>query len=440
MGRSNNFYQFRTPKYGHIESGLFSIKGRISRAKFWLRLSFAVAIYLVSFMANDLALSSDLNGILLNFIDTIHLYITPVILLFFISIQAAKRIHDVNLSAWYFFVPVYNLLLCLRPGTVGDNNYGVNPILSDKVQYFDEFEKLDDHLKNREVKTIFGSSKLDLDVKLWISVFTILFVVLIYFKSVRNPLIGNNEFNSDPSLTNAASSENNSFGTNINNTSINQAELSNILEESHQNQKNGDASSLDKSGVNQNSNIGGVKNFNGLSYVVTPIKRNPNPKNGNQNLYFNKDYTLFDYLNKDEPIFPVNNNGKIVYQIYYSSNERPIPYYGEFTPEQLENHYYYKFKDEQSCLEYHATKRKSSWEGVDKNGMKTNFKRINNEDWIETNDRGFFYYTELKSETGKTILREIHQKGVFIYLSSLNCFFRDSLHNWEPKYSGGWTD
>ena len=48
-----------------------------------------------------------------------------------------------------------------------------------------------------------------------------------------------------------------------------------------------------------------------------------------QNVFFNKNYTLFDASRPDLPIFPVNKNGKIVYQIYYSSNEDPRPFYGE---------------------------------------------------------------------------------------------------------------
>jgi hypothetical protein len=82
--------------------------------------------------------------------------------------------------------------------------------------------------------------------------------------------------------------------------------------------------------------------------VITPIKINPNPTGGSQNVFFNKNYTLFDQKT-NEPIYPVNKNGTIVYQIYYTSNEDPKPYYGEFTPEKLEKHLYYKFKNYNNC-------------------------------------------------------------------------------------------
>jgi serine/threonine protein kinase len=91
-------------------------------------------------------------------------------------------------------------------------------------------------------------------------------------------------------------------------------------------------------------------NFNGLPYVVSSIKINPSPRQGSQNVFFDKRYTLFDQTYQNTPIFPVNKNGNIVYQIYYSSNENPKPFYGEFTPEQLERHLFYKFKNLESCM------------------------------------------------------------------------------------------
>jgi serine/threonine protein kinase len=91
-------------------------------------------------------------------------------------------------------------------------------------------------------------------------------------------------------------------------------------------------------------------NFNGLQYYKTRILINPNPKGGSQNVFFDKNYTLFDYTFENEPIFPVIKNGALVYQIYFSSNEDPTPHYGEFTPVELESHLYYKFKNKENCL------------------------------------------------------------------------------------------
>ncbi|NCD72310.1 DUF805 domain-containing protein [Mucilaginibacter agri] len=38
-----------------------------------------------------------------------------------------RRMHDVNKSGWYSLIPIYNLILTLSPGTVGDNEYGPDP-------------------------------------------------------------------------------------------------------------------------------------------------------------------------------------------------------------------------------------------------------------------------------------------------------------------------
>jgi hypothetical protein len=85
--------------------------------------------------------------------------------------------------------------------------------------------------------------------------------------------------------------------------------------------------------------------------IKSPVKINPSPTRGSQNVFFNKNYTLFDQITNDI-IYPVNKNGVVVYQIYFSSEEDPRPYYGEFTPEKLEKHLFYKFKDRESCMKF----------------------------------------------------------------------------------------
>jgi len=79
------------------------------------------------------------------------------------------------------------------------------------------------------------------------------------------------------------------------------------------------------------------------------INRDPDDRKDFANVYWKKQYTLFDLIT-DEPIFPVNENGTLIYKIYYSSNEDPNPYYKEFTAEQLKNHRFYKFKNKENCM------------------------------------------------------------------------------------------
>ena len=115
--------------------------------------------------------------------------------------------------------------------------------------------------------------------------------------------------------------------------------------------------STTKSSQDLSKKVNNDINFNGLPYVVSSIKINPSPRQGSQNVFFDKRYTLFDETYQNTPIFPVNKNGNIVYQIYYSSNENPKPFYSEFTPEQLERHLFYKFKNLESCMVFCNSKR-----------------------------------------------------------------------------------
>ena len=73
------------------------------------------------------------------------------------------------------------------------------------------------------------------------------------------------------------------------------------------------------------------------------------PRKDFANVYWISEYTLFDKAT-DEPIHPEIKDGKKIYKIYYSSNENPVPSYGEFTVDQLEKLRRYKFKNKKNCL------------------------------------------------------------------------------------------
>ena len=92
--------------------------------------------------------------------------------------------------------------------------------------------------------------------------------------------------------------------------------------------------------------------------TLKKINRDPDDRKDFANVYWKKQYTLFDLIT-DEPIFPVNVNGTPIYKIYYSSNEDPNPYYKEFTAEQLENHLFYKFKTKENCMVFCNRKKKN---------------------------------------------------------------------------------
>jgi serine/threonine protein kinase len=178
-------------------------------------------------------------------------------------------------------------------------------------------------------------------------------------------------------------------------------------------------------------------NFNGLPYVNTAIKINPNPRGGSQNVFFNKNYTLFDASRPDLPIFPVNKNGEIVYQIYYSSNEDPRPFYGEFTPSQLESHLYYKFKTKETCQEFCRSKSPIIWKGQNNDGHVSMFKKISNNEWTENSNNGSYFYYEVKNENGNYTLKDKNREGVLIYLTADKAYYKDNNTNkWLYIYFG----
>lgn len=86
------------------------------------------------------------------------------------------------------------------------------------------------------------------------------------------------------------------------------------------------------------------------------INRNPYKNKGEANVWWDKNYTLFDFVT-DEPIFPIYKNGVTIYPIYYSSNEDPNPYYGEFTTEKMQSLLFYKFKNLDNCMKFCNSKK-----------------------------------------------------------------------------------
>jgi hypothetical protein len=99
----------------------------------------------------------------------------------------------------------------------------------------------------------------------------------------------------------------------------------------------------------ENSSINSSTEENSKEIGSNQILRNPDTRKDFANVFWKKKYTLFD-LSTDEPIFPIIKGGQTIYKIYYSTNEDPNPYYGEFTPEQLQNKSVYKFKNKENCM------------------------------------------------------------------------------------------
>lgn len=131
-------------KTNNVETSLFLIQGRITRKSFFLRVILCMAIWLVVHLLFVCVETPNYNGWVErgggkiqegavqietrhNIVRNIDYYFLPGILFLFVLIQAAKRTHDDNRSAWFLFVPFYNIYLLLKKGTPDDNKYGLLP-------------------------------------------------------------------------------------------------------------------------------------------------------------------------------------------------------------------------------------------------------------------------------------------------------------------------
>ncbi len=130
----NNFYKYKGSKSGNEETGFFNTKGRIGRNGFFLRLLLVFGIYLISYLLVYFEVYKEDNAF--------HQYILPSLLVVFLLIQGAKRMHDVDRTGWAFLIPVYNVYLSLLPGTPGNNSFGIDPTPSKASQYFDDLDPI----------------------------------------------------------------------------------------------------------------------------------------------------------------------------------------------------------------------------------------------------------------------------------------------------------
>lgn len=156
MSNPNNIYSYKPPKSMNDESHYLLTTGRITIKSFIVRFLFACTILVVSnviytFYALDKYSYWETKGggvirnetflTTFNIFKQINFLYLPILLSLFVIIQGVKRIHDTNKSGWFLFIPLYNILLLLTKGTVGNNDFGIDPSPVKAVKYFDEMEK-----------------------------------------------------------------------------------------------------------------------------------------------------------------------------------------------------------------------------------------------------------------------------------------------------------
>lgn len=99
----------------------FDFDGRARRTEYWI---FSVFYFIISVTLILISMKYMLfiykgNFLLQN--------IFGLIMYFPLLSVSIRRYHDVNKSGWNMFIPIYNLILLLRAGTVGRNDYDVDP-------------------------------------------------------------------------------------------------------------------------------------------------------------------------------------------------------------------------------------------------------------------------------------------------------------------------
>jgi uncharacterized membrane protein YhaH (DUF805 family) len=152
MPDNKNLYKFKTPKSGQEEIHFFHPSGRITVKAFLKRTLLSICLYLISFIIFNFyfkanydqlrdRINTDISTAKSYFVfEFFHYSILPLFLLFFIIVQGVKRMHDINKSGTYFLIPFYNFYLVFQKGTIGNNNYGLDPI-PEIVTYYDELKK-----------------------------------------------------------------------------------------------------------------------------------------------------------------------------------------------------------------------------------------------------------------------------------------------------------
>jgi len=106
--------------------------GRARRAEYWyFALAVAVFGFVFSFLFIILGMSAGFHPLkLMASLEMVTIIMQLGLLIPSIAV-GVRRLHDSNKSGWWLLLPLYNLYLLTRPGTVGENFYGPDPKASE---------------------------------------------------------------------------------------------------------------------------------------------------------------------------------------------------------------------------------------------------------------------------------------------------------------------
>lgn len=91
-------------------------KGRTRRKEYWYFVLFYMIIYIVLLAAATVVPLLGIAALVF-----ILAMLVPSLAV------AVRRMHDVDKSGWYIFIPIYSLILACTEGTPGSNQYGEDP-------------------------------------------------------------------------------------------------------------------------------------------------------------------------------------------------------------------------------------------------------------------------------------------------------------------------
>lgn len=172
MASNKNLYNFKSSKTGNVETHYLLTRGRISRSTFLSRLIFVLIIFLFFTLINIFYWKS--NNTNYSIWANFYFYILPCFLLLFILIQGAKRIHDINKSAFNVLIPLLNFYYILLPGTNGNNDYGIDSSPQKNIKYFDQVDSFEASTSSNTKRT---------DLLKFISIIILLIFTFYFYKN-----------------------------------------------------------------------------------------------------------------------------------------------------------------------------------------------------------------------------------------------------------------
>lgn len=80
------------------------------------------------------------------------------------------------------------------------------------------------------------------------------------------------------------------------------------------------------------------------------------------------------------------------------------------------------------------------WRGENSQGTISTFIKTADNEWVECNNGGLYYYTEKSNKLSILILQDKNRAGVEIKLTFDKCFYKDYNTDWIYIYYGKWVD